>query len=188
MLTLVHPDPVWRAAFSDFRRSFGRDPIAGASLRAEQDLDTADDFARWVSRLGEVERGVDLGPDLVPASSRWVVLNGQIVGVINLRHELNDFLLEEGGHIGYAIDPSHRGRGLATAALRLMLEHARSLGINPVLVTCDQDNLASAQVILKAGGVQQDVRRGKRRFWISILLWEDRLAAMAAKLSDGGQI
>ena len=92
--------------------------------------------------------------------------DGRLVGFISLRHELNDFLLEQGGHIGYAVRPADRGRGLATAATALMLQECRRRGIDPVLITCDEDNAASAAVIERNGGVLEDVRHGKRRYWV----------------------
>ncbi len=97
---------------------------------------------------------------------------GTYLGAISLRHELNDFLLRAGGHIGYGIRPSARGRGVATWALRSAPPRASALGLEKVLVTCDDANLASAQVIMKAGGVLEDVRPGElgltRRYWITL--------------------
>jgi predicted acetyltransferase len=104
----------------------------------------------------------------VPSSSRWIEEEGRLVGFIALRHELNDYLLDQGGHIGYAVRPSARGRGLATAATALVLRECRRRGIDPVLITCDDDNAASATVIERNGGVLEDVRRGKRRYWVTV--------------------
>ena len=100
----------------------------------------------------------------VPHSTRWVVRDGELVGAISLRHVLTPELRAVGGHIGYSVRPSARGRGVATAALGLMLPVAASLGIDPALVTCDDTNLASAAVIERNGGVLQVVLGGKRRY------------------------
>lgn len=89
-----------------------------------------------------------------------------LVGFLSLRHTLNDFLLEEGGHIGYSISPSARRRGEATAALGLALREAADRGIERALVTCDVDNVASRRTIEGNGGVLEDERNGKLRFWI----------------------
>jgi predicted acetyltransferase len=91
---------------------------------------------------------------------------GTVVGRISLRHALNPWLLEVGGHIGYAVRPSARRRGHATAALRLVLPVAHEHGIDPALVTCDVDNVGSRRVIEAAGGVLEDVRGEKLRFWV----------------------
>jgi predicted acetyltransferase len=94
------------------------------------------------------------------------------LGAISLRHTLNDFLLHAGGHIGYGVRPTARGRGLASRALRAVLPEARSLGLARVLVTCQDNNLGSARTIENNGGVLEDVRDtdlGRtRRYWITL--------------------
>ena len=92
----------------------------------------------------------------------------EYVGRISLRHELNEPLLEWGGHIGYVVRPSARRRGHASAALAAMLEVCRERRIDPVLVTCDVDNVASRRTIERAGGRYEDTRLGKLRYWIHL--------------------
>ncbi|WP_446216357.1 GNAT family N-acetyltransferase [Micromonospora sp. IBHARD004] len=103
---------------------------------------------------------------------RWIVEGDQVLGAIALRHELNDFLLRVGGHIGYGIRPSARRRGLATWALSRMLGEARVLGLDRVLVICEVNNIASAKTIEHHGGVLEDIRDTElgtaRRYWIKI--------------------
>ena len=88
------------------------------------------------------------------------------LGSISLRHALTPFLLEVGGHIGYSVRPSARRRGVATEALRQVLPHAAALGIARALVTCDVDNVGSTRVIEANGGVLEDVRGDKKRYWV----------------------
>ncbi len=102
----------------------------------------------------------------VPCTTLWWVDGDDYLGRIAIRHTLNDFLLEVGGHIGYDVRPSRRREGHATAMLRAALPWARDLGIDPALVTCDEDNTASIRVIEAAGGVLEDVRGIKRRYWV----------------------
>ena len=104
--------------------------------------------------------------DWVTGTYLWMVVDGTVVGRVSLRHELTPWLLEVGGHIGYAVRPSARRRGYATAALAKVLPVAAELGIDPALVTCDVDNLGSRKVIEANGGVLEDVRNGKLRFWV----------------------
>ncbi|TIC88509.1 GNAT family N-acetyltransferase [Nocardioides sp. GY 10113] len=92
----------------------------------------------------------------------------ELVGFLNTRHELNEFLLEQGGHIGYSVRPSRRGEGHAGRALDRALTEAAVLGLRRVLVTCDDDNEPSARTIERNGGVLEDVRGDKRRYWISV--------------------
>lgn len=147
--------------------------------RTVEELSDAGAFQVWLDHLADQDRGV-VREGQVPATAWWVVERegsggtsglglgdaGRLVGVIHLRHRLNDFLLREGGHIGYAVHPAHRGHGVASAALGLVLDECRVRGIDPVLVTTDDDNVASSRVVQKAGGVLEDVRDGKRRYWI----------------------
>lgn len=112
--------------------------------------------------------------DRTVPSDYWWITDGTpaqpgtgLVGFLAFRHRLDDWLLEEGGHVGYSVRPSRRREGHAGAALRLAVQRrAPELGLDRVLVTCDVDNAASAATILSAGGVEEDVRRGKRRFWV----------------------
>jgi predicted acetyltransferase len=90
----------------------------------------------------------------------------EVVGRISLRHELTPWLREVGGHVGYGVRPSARRRGHATRALALVLPVAAARGLDRVLVTCDLDNVASARVIEANGGVLEDVRGTKRRYWV----------------------
>jgi len=75
-----------------------------------------------------------------------------------LRHTLNEWLLEIGGHVGYSVRPSQRRRGHASFALAGTLDTARELGLDRVLITCREENVASARTIEHAGGVLEDVR------------------------------
>ena len=102
----------------------------------------------------------------VPCTTLWWIEGEDYIGRIAIRHRLNDFLLDVGGHIGYDVRPTRRREGHATAMLREALPWALGLGIDPALVTCDEDNLGSVRVIEAAGGVLEDVRGVKRRYWL----------------------
>jgi predicted acetyltransferase len=124
-------------------------------------------FARYVDeRLGELV----VPPEMVgwvPSTLLWIVDDAdEVVGRVSIRHRLTEQLLQVGGHIGYAVIPSARRRGHATAALAQSLRLAADLGIDPALVTCDDTNVASRRVIEKNGGVLEDVREHKMRFWV----------------------
>lgn len=115
-------------------------------------------------RLEEAARPVNY----VPTSTYWWVDDdGTYLGRVSIRHRLNDHLLEVGGHIGYDVRPSARRRGHAGRMLVAALAKADALGIDPVLITCDTDNVGSIKVIEAAGGVLEDVRGTKRRYWVS---------------------
>ena len=134
-------------------------------------LEEGDDFEEWCDRVAAYARG-DVGDTgLVPGDFLLAEVDGMIVGRASIRHELNEFLLRDGGHVGYGVRPAFRRRGHATDILCQSLGRLRSLGIERVLVTCDDDNVASIAVIGRAGGeldgrVELDDGRVVRRYWI----------------------
>jgi predicted acetyltransferase len=133
------------------------------------------DFAAGLRSGAEQAQGRNLPPGWVPASTFWLVRGGRIiVATSNLRHCLNSSLEYENGHIGYSVRPSQRRKGYGTKVLELTLEVARRMGLVRVLVTCDKDNVASAGVILKNGGMLDSEvpsrSSGKlvQRYWITL--------------------
>lgn len=141
----------------------------GVSFTREE-LETPEGFRRFVDhRLGAAAEDHPRPAGHVPCTFFWVVDDADpdtYLGSISVRHRLTPFLLEVAGHIGYSVRPGARRRGVATEALRLVLPEAAALGIDPALLTCDVDNAGSAAVIEANGGVLEDVRQGKRRYWV----------------------
>ena len=131
------------------------------------DLHSGEPWAAYVMRINGYGRGDSLPNGYVPMTYLLAVVDGEVVGRTSIRHAMNDFLLNLGGHIGYGVRPAYRRRGHATEILRQSLAITHTLGIEENLVTCDDDNVGSARVIERAGGVLEDVRDGKRRYWIS---------------------
>jgi predicted acetyltransferase len=132
-------------------------------------------LVRYLDILNASERGVNLPPDQVPSTFLFAFAGPRIIGRVSIRHWLHDFLERVGGHIGYAVVPEFRRQGFGTEMLRLSLTLARdSLGLNRVLLTCDDDNVGSIKVIERNGGVLENVVIGpevakpKRRYWIDL--------------------
>jgi predicted acetyltransferase len=125
----------------------------------------------YVSLVHGWEDGIDLPDGFVKHAELVAVVDGDIVGRTSIRFELKGFLETHGGHIGYAVRPPFRRQGYATEILKQSLVIAHARGIDPVLVTCDDDNLGSTKVIEANGGVLESIIDGlpdkppKRRYW-----------------------
>ncbi len=150
------------------RAAAGDNTMIGREIRDYYpSWNTADGFARYVADLIAAAHEDTPRPDgFVPSTTLWYVDGSTYLGRLAIRHRLTPFLRDQGGHIGYDVRPTARRRGHATAMLRLALPVTHGLGIDPVLVTCDTDNTASRRVIESAGGVFEDERTGKLRYWV----------------------
>jgi predicted acetyltransferase len=175
MPTLVAPDVRFRrsftAALAEFRaEGRGSDDdhtVIGRYIRDQGvELENDDAFTWFVDRVRAERLEESPRPEgYVPATELWWVDGDEFLGRIGIRHRLTPALLELGGHIGYDVRPSARRRGHATEMLRQALGVAGDLGIDRALITCDVDNAASRAVIEANGGVLEDERNGKLRFW-----------------------
>ena len=176
-LELISPTMRWETAYLAFLDDF--EAAGEPRIPAGSGVELArSDFAAFVQRLQDDERGVNLKPDIVPSSAYWLLRHDgddvTILGVSALRHALTPALEDAGGHIGYSIRPSERRRGYGTRILALTLPRARALGVDRVLVTCDTDNIGSARVIEKNGGVLASegysslVETRVSRYWITL--------------------
>ncbi|MFD0682572.1 MULTISPECIES: GNAT family N-acetyltransferase [unclassified Paenibacillus] len=132
------------------------------------------DFPAMLQFLSEEAKEELLPEGWVPASTYWLMdTANKVVGAVNIRHRLNEKLLNSGGHIGYGICPSERRKGYATLLLSLALQQTAELGLQKVLVVCDKGNIGSERTILKNGGVFESEfieENGNciRRFWIDV--------------------
>jgi predicted acetyltransferase len=115
-------------------------------------------WAAYLERVARLSSGDGLAPQLVPWTDLYGIVDGVVVGRVSVRHRLTEGLLQVGGHIGYGVRRAYRRRGYATELLRAGLGVAHGLGIDRALVTCDDDNVGSATVIERCGGVLEDVR------------------------------
>ena len=130
-------------------------------------------FKEMIQFLHNHEMGKDIPEGWVNDSTYWLINeDNKVLGVVNIRHELTEYLENCGGHIGYGIRPSERRKGYATKLLSLSLEKAKELGIQKALVVCDESNRGSFRTIVKNGGVPdkdfiEEDGNVVKRFWIN---------------------
>jgi predicted acetyltransferase len=133
------------------------------------------DFPSMVQFLKDREIGENLQEGWVPDSTYWLVSEDpKVLGVVNIRHKLTNYLFNAGGHIGYGIRPSERRKGYATRLLSQSLDKAKELGIYKVLVVCNESNTASEKTILNNGGVPdtdfvEENGNVIKRYWIDLV-------------------
>ena len=111
-------------------------------------------YEEWLKKVVADMDTANIPKPRVPALTYFYVReeDNRIVGMVNIRLALNDFLRTEGGHIGYSVRPTERKKGYATSMLQEAVAVCNTIGINDVLVTCDKVNAASAKVIQNCGG------------------------------------
>lgn len=129
-------------------------------------------FEEFVQQLNDNAKGINLPQGYVPATMFWLIDKDEVIGRAQIRHELNDYLLKYGGHIGFYIRPSKRRMGYGTKILELALIEAKKLSISKALITCDDNNVGSQRIIEANGGVLENIiaaeegKPKKRRYWI----------------------
>lgn len=174
-MELVRPSTKYKDTFIEAVKEYHK--IDSSYRRDIYDLKIEDlekDFDDYVLRLLSYTDGKNQPIGYVPETVFWFIDDGEFIGRISIRHELTESLLRDGGHIGYDIRPSKRKRGYGTKMLGLALVKAKELGLNKVLLTCDEDNIASKKIIEANGGIFENVvERGegkpkKLRYWITL--------------------
>lgn len=154
-IRLEEPTPAHRAAVEDYAAELRAD---GGELNGTGGYDLcAMPYDEWMGAVRAGARGEGLPEGWVPATTFLMVRveDGQVVGSISVRHSIdNPYLSLYAGHIGYMVRPSARRRGYARQALTLTCRYARdALGIDRVMLGCDQGNEASWRTIRSCGGV-----------------------------------
>lgn len=169
-LELVFPDVNYAKDILLYRKEF---LDRGENMAGTSGLRYAESVPEWIEELKEQLRGDVDG--LVQASTFLCVRlsDRRIVGIVNIRHRLNDYLRAYGGHIGYSIRYSERGQGYGKAQLQLALAECKKIGLARVLITCDADNAASRSVILANGGLLhgETEEEGKivQQYWVPVV-------------------
>lgn len=170
-IELIFPTKEHEIQIMDYKNEF---EINGDSMDGSAGLQNSGSFDEWFSAITENSKEETVRAGLVPASTYLAVRHSdqRVVGMIDIRHRLNDYLLQFGGHIGYSVRKSERRKGYASGMLCLALQKCRAINIKKVLITCDKENTASAKTIIRNGGLlENEVSEGERitqRYWISL--------------------
>lgn len=170
-IILVKPDLSYADEIIKYKEeSLAESPIINGSAG----LDRFSSIEIWFEELKKRSCEDTVPEGLVPSSTYLGVRekDNYIVGMIDIRHYLNEYLTQVGGHIGYGVRKTERNKGYAKQMLKLALEKCKELKIKRVLITCDEDNIASEKVILSANAKLEDIRNidgeNKKRFWIDL--------------------
>ncbi|MDN4608482.1 GNAT family N-acetyltransferase [Sporosarcina highlanderae] len=164
-MRLERPSLKWKSEHIAYLKEWDEAKVNPSSFRLKKDFPYED----YLEELKEEEAGKN---NRVPNSNYFLIdENNRILGAVTIRHFLSDYLRNVDGHIGAGIRPSERRKGYATFLLSEALKITDQLGIRSVLVTCNEDNIGSAAVIIKNGGVEDESftePHGNvvRRFWI----------------------
>ena len=172
-LLLLRPTEAYIPQIEDYRREFleygGSMDGAGALRRCESGRE-------WLDHVEQYSRPETL-PEGKVLSTQFILVresDERLLGMLQLRHYLNDYLRRIAGHIGYSVRPTERRKGYAKRMLAMALPEARALGLDRVMISCHVDNEGSRRTILSNGGVFDstvwDEEDGEmlERYWITL--------------------
>ena len=176
-MELIEPSLDFKDSFIEAVREFQNDADYTHRNQWYRSLVIAElkaDFDAFIARELSHAHGENLPEGHVPQTEYWFVDGREFIGRTSVRHRLNDHLMQIGGHIGYDIRPSKRGKGYGNEILKLALLKAKELGIRRALITSDIRNTASRKIIEKNGGVYEnqipnpEMGHDALRYWIDI--------------------
>ena len=125
-----------------------------------------DEYKEWLTHSENMANGIGLEDWMAPQNTYWLYVNGKPVGMGKLRHRLTEKLKEDGGHMGYAIAPSYRNCGYGKILVKYLVNEAKKMGIDRLLITIQNHNTASLQVALSNGGVVEKANDIRTYIWV----------------------
>ncbi len=172
-LKLVEPTMDYERELKNYRNEF---IVHGGSMDGCTSLREMENILDWIELVEKLKKRETCPEHLVPMTQFIYVreADNKIVGVIQVRHCLNEYLKNYGGHIGYSVCHSERRKGYATRMLEALLPKCREIGLDKVMITCLEDNEGSRRTILNNGGIFENTvfepGRGVHleRYWITL--------------------
>ena len=168
MIIFKEPKDVTFEQILDYKEEFvlNNEIIHGAANMTDLSI------PEWVEFTENTKKKESLTPGFVTAHTFFALDNNKIVGIINARHDLNDYLLNFGGHIGYSVRKSERRKGYAKAMLSYTVDFLFSLGLEKILITCDKNNIASKRTIESCGGILENEVATEDRTTLRYLIYK----------------
>ena len=139
-------------------------------------LRTTPNLKKWLKKTASYSNE-DTVPSKLVVSTQFICIrksDERLIGMIQVRHSLNDYLMDFGGHIGYSVRPTERRKGYATEMLKMALSYCREIGLKKVLIICVETNEASKKTIISNGGVCENTvfepnkKEYRQRYWIEL--------------------
>ncbi|WP_414048565.1 GNAT family N-acetyltransferase [Macrococcus animalis] len=172
ILKLVKPTIDYKEDILKYQQEFKE---INEVIHGSSSLHNYDDFYEWFENVQNEENLEHLPHGFVP-STQFICVNAQnkIVGMMHVRHYLNDSLIQIGGHVGYSVRPDERRKGVAKWMLKESLNFLKTKDVDKALVTCDYNNIGSKKTILACGGIYENTVHDEHddidveRYWIEI--------------------
>jgi len=117
------------------------------------------DIKEWLRFIKKQESALTCRKLFVPESVFMLYdkVNNKVIGMVSLRHYLNDNYKEIGGHIGYVISPLYRNKGYGNMILSLIINKCKKFNLDELLLVTHINNEYSKKVILKNKGILKDI-------------------------------
>lgn len=171
--TLIAPSKEFERQAFEYIQEFLKH---NSEINGTAGLNRYDNYDEWLLKLEKSLDIANIPEGKVPGNTYFFIRteDSKIIGMITIRHKLNESLFNRGGHIGYSIRPTERKKGYGTLMLKLALEKCKELNLSRVLITCNKVNVASAKVIENNNGILENEVFSEafseitQRYWINL--------------------